>query len=105
MRLLDHYLGGQASLGRALVDGAQHHRGRGRVLRSVHGQELIAAAEELELFDLGADLGVLDLVRLPALRVLFVKEGFVKIEEVLGQLGRCAEMEGSAAVLWLGAEL
>ena len=93
---------GRPNVGRTLVNGAEHHRGRGRVLRGGHGPEVVAATKQCELVDHRADFGILDLVRGPALQVLFVKEGTVKIEEKLRDLARSADVEEAVAILRWG---
>ena len=99
---LDRHLLGRPNVGRVLVNGAEHHRGRGRVFRGGHGPEVVAATKQCELVDHRADFGILDLVRGPALQVLFVKEGTVKIEEKLGDLARSADVEEALAILRWG---
>ena len=101
-RLDRHLLGRPNVGGRVLVNGAEHHRGRGRVFRGGHGPEVVAATKQCELVDHRADFGILDLVRGPALQVLFAKEGTVKIEEKLRDLTRSADVEEALAILRWG---
>ena len=72
------------------------------MFRGGHGPEVVAATKQCELVDHRADLGILDLVRGPALQVLFVKEGTVKIEEKLRDLARSADVEEALAILRWG---
>ena len=99
---LDRHLLGRPNVGRALVNGAEHHRGRGRVFRGGHGPEVVAATKQCELVDHRADFGILDLVRGPALVVCLAKEGTVKIEEKLRDLARSADVEEALAILRWG---